>query len=88
MALMETEGVKLTFTDDSIATLARFAVQVNEQTENIGARRLHTILERVLDEISFDAPELKKKNVKIDAAYVSKQLAEIARNQDLSRYIL
>jgi ATP-dependent HslUV protease ATP-binding subunit HslU len=88
IALLDTEGVKLTFTDDSIATLARFAVQVNEQTENIGARRLHTILERVLDEISFDAPELKKKNVKIDAAYVSKQLSEIAKNQDLSRYIL
>jgi ATP-dependent HslUV protease ATP-binding subunit HslU len=88
IALLETEGVKLTFTEDSIATLARFAVQVNEQTENIGARRLHTILERVLDEISFDAPELKKKNVKIDAAYVTKQLAEIAKNQDLSRYIL
>ena len=88
MALLDTEGVKLTFTDDSIAMLARFAVQVNEQTENIGARRLHTILERVLDEISFDAPELKKKNVKIDAAYVTKQLAEIAKNQDLSRYIL
>ena len=88
IALLETESVKLTFTDDSIAALARFAVQVNEQTENIGARRLHTILERVLDEISFDAPELKKKNVKIDAAYVSKQLAEIAKNQDLSRYIL
>jgi ATP-dependent HslUV protease ATP-binding subunit HslU len=88
VALLDTEGVKLTFTDDSIATLARFAVQVNEQTENIGARRLHTILERVLDEISFDAPELKKKNVKIDAAYVTKQLADIAKNQDLSRYIL
>ncbi len=88
IALLETEGVKLTFTDDSIAALAKFAVQVNEQTENIGARRLHTILERVLDEISFDAPELKKKNVKIDSAYVSKQLAEIAKNQDLSRYIL
>jgi ATP-dependent HslUV protease ATP-binding subunit HslU len=88
IALLETESVKLTFTEDSIAALARFAVQVNEQTENIGARRLHTILERVLDEISFEAPELKKKNVKIDAAYVSKQLAEIAKNQDLSRYIL
>jgi ATP-dependent HslUV protease ATP-binding subunit HslU len=88
IALLDTEGVKLTFTDDSIAALARIAVQVNEQTENIGARRLHTILERVLDDISFDAPELKKKNVKIDAAYVSKQLAEIAKNQDLSRYIL
>ena len=88
IALLETEGVKLVFSDDAIAALARFAVMVNEQTENIGARRLHTILERVLDEISFEAPELKKKNVKIDAAYVTKQLAEIAKNQDLSRYIL
>jgi ATP-dependent HslUV protease ATP-binding subunit HslU len=88
IALLETEGVKLTFSEDAIAGLARFAVMVNEQTENIGARRLHTILERVLDEISFEAPELKKKNVKIDAAYVAKQLAEIAKNQDLSRYIL
>ena len=88
VALLETEGVKLVFSDDAIASLARFAVMVNEQTENIGARRLHTILERVLDEISFEAPELKKKNVKIDAAYVAKQLAEIAKNQDLSRYIL
>ena len=88
IALLETEGVKLVFSDDAIAALARFAVMVNEQTENIGARRLHTILERVLEEISFEAPELKKKNVKIDAAYVSKQLAEIAKNQDLSRYIL
>jgi ATP-dependent HslUV protease ATP-binding subunit HslU len=88
VALLETEGVKLTFSDDAIAGLARFAVMVNEQTENIGARRLHTILERVLDEISFEAPELKKKTVKIDAPYVTKQLAEIAKNQDLSRYIL
>ncbi len=88
IALLETEGVKLVFSDDAIASLARFAVMVNEQTENIGARRLHTILERVLDEISFEAPELKKKNVKIDGAYVTKQLAEIAKNQDLSRYIL
>ena len=88
VALLETEGVKLVFSDDAIAALARFAVMVNEQTENIGARRLHTILERVLEDISFEAPELKKKNVKIDAAYVSKQLAEIAKNQDLSRYIL
>jgi ATP-dependent HslUV protease ATP-binding subunit HslU len=88
IALLDTESVKLVFTDDAIASLARFAVLVNEQTENIGARRLHTILERVLDEISFDAPDLKKKNVKVDAAYVTKQLAEIAKNQDLSRYIL
>jgi len=88
VALLETEGVKLSFTDDAIAGLARFAVMVNEQTENIGARRLHTILERVLEDISFEAPELKKKNVKIDAAYITKQLADIAKNQDLSRYIL
>ena len=87
-ALLETEGVKLTFTEDAIATLARFAAMVNEQTENIGARRLHTVMEKMLDEISFEAPELKKKTVKIDAAYVSKQLAEIVKNQDLSRYIL
>jgi len=87
-ALLETEGVKLTFTEDAVAALARFATSVNEQTENIGARRLHTILEKVLDEISFEAPDLKKKNVKIDAAYVNKQLADIVKNQDLSRYIL
>src|ERR1700681_682422 len=88
MALLETEGLKLNFTEDAIAALARFAVIVNEQTENIGARRLHTILEKVLDEISFDAPDLKKKNVKVDGAYVTKQLTDIVKNQDLSRYIL
>ena len=88
VALLETEGVKLSFSDEAIAGLARFAVMVNEQTENIGARRLHTILERVLDEISFEAPELKKKTVKVDGSYVAKQLADIAKNQDLSRYIL
>src|SRR5450631_2570042 len=88
IALLETEGLKLNFTEDAIATLARFAVTVNEQTENIGARRLHTILEKVLDEISFDAPDMKKKNVKIDGPYVTKQLADIVKNQDLSRYIL
>jgi ATP-dependent HslUV protease ATP-binding subunit HslU len=88
VALLETEGLKLNFTDDAIAALARYSVMVNEQTENIGARRLHTILEKVLDEISFEAPDLKKKNVKVDGAYVSKQLADIVKNQDLSRYIL
>jgi ATP-dependent HslUV protease ATP-binding subunit HslU len=88
MALLETEGLKLNFTEDAIAALARYAVMVNEQTENIGARRLHTILEKVLDEISFEAPDLKKKNVKVDGAYVTKQLADIVKNQDLSRYIL
>jgi ATP-dependent HslUV protease ATP-binding subunit HslU len=88
IALLDTEGVKLQFTDDAIQTIARFATSVNEQTENIGARRLHTILEKVLDELSFEAPDLKKKNVKVDAAYVTKQLADIVKNQDLSRYIL
>jgi len=88
VALLETEGVKLNITEDAVAAVARFATSVNEQTENIGARRLHTILEKVLDEISFEAPDLKKKNVKVDAAYVSKQLADIVKNQDLSRYIL
>jgi len=85
VALLETEGVKLNFTEDAVAAVARFATSVNEQTENIGARRLHTILEKVLDEISFEAPDLKKKNVKVDAAYVTKQLADIVKNQDLSR---
>jgi ATP-dependent HslUV protease ATP-binding subunit HslU len=88
VALLETEGLKVTFTEDAVETIARFATSVNEQTENIGARRLHTILEKVLDELSFEAPDLKKKNVKIDATYVNKQLAEIVKNQDLSRYIL
>jgi ATP-dependent HslUV protease ATP-binding subunit HslU len=88
VALLETEGVKLNITEDAVAAVARFATNVNEQTENIGARRLHTILEKVLDEISFEAPDLKKKTVKVDAAYVSKQLADIVKNQDLSRYIL
>jgi ATP-dependent HslUV protease ATP-binding subunit HslU len=88
IALLDTEGVKLTFTEDAVQTVARFATSVNEQTENIGARRLHTILEKVLDELSFEAPDLKKKTVKIDGAYVNKQLAEIVKNQDLSRYIL
>jgi len=88
VALLETEGLKLSFSEDAVAAVARFAVQVNEQTENIGARRLHTILEKLLEEISFEAPELKKKTVKLDAAYVQKQLSDIVKNQDLSRYIL
>jgi ATP-dependent HslUV protease ATP-binding subunit HslU len=87
-ALLETEGVKLSFTDDALEEIARFSAVVNEQTENIGARRLHTIMEKVLDEISFEGPDLKKKTVRIDSAYVQKQLADIVKNQDLSRYIL
>jgi ATP-dependent HslUV protease ATP-binding subunit HslU len=87
-ALLETEGLKLEFTREALDEIARFAFRVNEGTENIGARRLHTIMERVLDEISFSAPETKEKDVTIDAAYVSKMLADIVKDQDLSRYIL
>ena len=87
-ALLETEGVKLTFTDEALEEVARFAAVVNEQTENIGARRLHTIMEKLLDEISFEGPDLKEKNIRIDTNYVRKQLSEIVKNQDLSRYIL
>ncbi|MFY9844300.1 MAG: ATP-dependent protease ATPase subunit HslU [Terriglobales bacterium] len=88
IALLETEGVKLEFTPDSLEEVARFAFRVNEGTENIGARRLHTIMERVLDEISFEAPEKKGQPFTVDAAYVQKMLSEIVKDQDLSRYIL
>ncbi len=87
-ALLETEGVKLEFTPESLDEVAHFAFRVNENTENIGARRLHTIMERVLDELSFDAPEKKGEHVIIDADYVRKTLADIVKDQDLSRYIL
>ncbi|MFB3915857.1 MAG: ATP-dependent protease ATPase subunit HslU [Terriglobales bacterium] len=87
-ALLETEGIKLEFTREALDEVARFAFRVNEGTENIGARRLHTIMERVLDEISFEAPDRKEKNVTIDADYVRKMLADIVKDQDLSRYIL
>ena len=87
-ALLETEGIKISFTGDAIEEIARFAAQVNDQTENIGARRLHTIMEKVLDEISFEGPDLKNKTVRIDGEFVRKQLADIVKNQDLSRYIL
>jgi ATP-dependent HslUV protease ATP-binding subunit HslU len=88
IALLETEGIKLTFLDDAVSEVARFAATVNENTENIGARRLHTIMEKLLDDISFEGPDLKKKTIRIDAAYVQKMLAEIVKDQDLSRYIL
>jgi ATP-dependent HslUV protease ATP-binding subunit HslU len=87
-ALLETEGVHLTFTDDSVEEIALIAADVNERTENIGARRLHTVLERLLDEISFTAPEMKDKEVVVDAQYVRERLAPILKNEDLSRYIL
>jgi ATP-dependent HslUV protease ATP-binding subunit HslU len=87
-ALLETEGIKLTFTEDALEEVARLAARVNESNENIGARRLHTVMEKVLDVISFEGPDLKKKNVKIDAEYVRQQLSEIVKDQDLTRYIL
>jgi len=88
IALLETEGVKLEFTSEALAEVANFAFKVNEGTENIGARRLHTIMERVLDKISFEAPDLKEKEIVVDADYVCKNLADIVKDQDLSRYIL
>jgi len=87
-ALLETEGVELEFTREALEEVARFAFRVNEGTENIGARRLHTIMERVLDQISFDAPEKKGEHIKVDADYVRQMLADIVKDQDLSRYIL
>jgi ATP-dependent HslUV protease ATP-binding subunit HslU len=87
-ALLETEGVKLEFTKEALEEVARFAFRVNEGTENIGARRLHTIMERVLDEISFAAPDRKGEQITVDSAYVGKMLADIVKDQDLSRYIL
>jgi ATP-dependent HslUV protease ATP-binding subunit HslU len=88
IALLETEGVKLEFSSDALEEVARFAFRVNEGTENIGARRLHTIMERVLDEISFDAPDKKGQQFSVDAEYVRKMLVDIVKDQDLSRYIL
>ncbi|MBI1898254.1 MAG: ATP-dependent protease ATPase subunit HslU [Acidobacteria bacterium] len=87
-ALLETEGIKLQFTEDAIEEIARMATRVNETAENIGARRLHTIMEKLLEEVSFQGPDLKKKTVKVDAAYVRGQLSDIIKDQDLSRYIL
>ncbi|MGE0405687.1 MAG: ATP-dependent protease ATPase subunit HslU [Candidatus Korobacteraceae bacterium] len=88
VALLETEGLKLEFTPDSLDEIANFASRVNQNTENIGARRLHTIMERVLDDISFNAPDMTEKQVTIDAEYVRKALTDIVKDQDLSRYIL
>jgi ATP-dependent HslUV protease ATP-binding subunit HslU len=87
-ALLETEGVHLKFADDAVQEIAAIAADVNERMENIGARRLHTILERLLDEVSFAAPEMHGQEVAIDAAYVRDRLAPILKSEDLSRYIL
>ncbi len=87
-AMMETEGVTIEFTDDAIDSIANYAAQVNQQTENIGARRLQTIMEKLLEEISFEGPDLEPKHQRIDGAYVSAMLSETVKDQDLSRYIL
>ncbi|MFA5016313.1 MAG: ATP-dependent protease ATPase subunit HslU [Methylobacter sp.] len=87
-ALLGTEGVSLSFSEDGIKRIAEFGWQVNETTENIGARRLHTVLERLLEDISYNAPELMGNNIVIDAAYVNDHLAEFVEDEDLSRYIL
>ena len=87
-ALLGTEGLDLQFTDDAIARIAELAALVNERTENIGARRLHTMMEKLLDAISFEGPDLAGKSITIDAVYVDRALAEIVKNEDLSRYIL
>ncbi|MGH7825467.1 MAG: ATP-dependent protease ATPase subunit HslU [Candidatus Binatia bacterium] len=87
-ALLDTEGVHLKFGEDAIVEIARIAADVNERTENIGARRLHTVLERLLDDVSFSAPEMQGKEITIDAQYVRDRLAPILKNEDLSRYIL
>jgi ATP-dependent HslUV protease ATP-binding subunit HslU len=88
VALMATEGVNLSFSKDGIKRIAEMGWQVNEKTENIGARRLHTILERLLEDISYNAPDLTDKSIVIDAAYVDSHLAEFVEDEDLSRYIL
>jgi ATP-dependent HslUV protease ATP-binding subunit HslU len=85
---MGTEEISLTFTADAIQRIADYAFIVNERTENIGARRLHTVMEKLLDEISFEGPDLQNKTVTIDDDYVTKMLADIVKNEDLSRYIL
>ncbi len=87
-ALLATEGIELEFTDDAIEAVATYSMMVNERTENIGARRLHTIMEKVLDELSFEAPEVTRKSWVIDASYVTRMLDEVAKDDDLSRYIL
>lgn len=87
-ALLATEGISLGFADDAIERLAQLACDVNAQTENIGARRLHTILEKLLEDLSFEAPEMEEKEVRVDAAYVDRKLKDIAVNRDLSQFIL
>ncbi len=88
MALLRTEGIELEFTDDAVECIASIAVDVNDRTENIGARRLHTLIERLLEEILFDAPDTEEKKIVVNADFVDRQLTDIVKNEDLSRYIL
>jgi ATP-dependent HslUV protease ATP-binding subunit HslU len=86
--LLRTEQVKLTFTPDAVEAVAEIAMRVNTATENIGARRLYTVMEKLLEDVSFDAPEMPGKELTVDAGYVHQRLSDITRDQDLSRYIL
>ena len=88
MALLRTEGVDVVFEDDAVETIARIAEEVNNRTENIGARRLHTVMERLLEDILFDAPDMENKRMVIDTDYVESKLKDIKDDEDLSRYIL
>jgi len=88
VALMAADGIDLSFTPEAVERIADFAARVNDATENIGARRLHTVMERLLDQISFEGPDLQPSTVSIDEAYVDRMLADIVKNEDLSRYIL
>ncbi|PKC52130.1 hypothetical protein RhiirA1_482212, partial [Rhizophagus irregularis] len=87
-ALLETEGVSIEFTDDAIERISEIAIDVNQETDNIGARRLHTILERLLEELSFEASEIAPAHIEITPAYVDKKLGEISKNKNLSQFIL
>jgi ATP-dependent HslUV protease ATP-binding subunit HslU len=87
-ALLDADGVTIEFEDSGVEEIAKLAREVNDQTENIGARRLHTIVEKLLEEISFDAPEIEEKHIAIDAAFVRDKLSSLVKDEDLSRYIL
>jgi ATP-dependent HslUV protease ATP-binding subunit HslU len=86
--LLKTEGISLTFSNDAIDQIADISVEINDRNENIGARRLHTVLEKIIEDISFSAPDLKDKGVLIDSDYVNNKLKDIVKDRDLSKYIL
>jgi len=88
LALLRTEGLEVVFTDGTVREISRIAEEVNNSTENIGARRLHTLMEKLLEDILFDAPDMEAEEVEIDVAYVNGKLKDIMENEDLSRYIL